>query len=125
MTVSSKPTDASAGRTKPSTNGHVEARSRPVSVMKAKSGLGSLPSRISAAIAPLCVPPPQLQTSVCIPSPSASPAPPPPPAAVNPVHDHVIPAALRARRPLRQPPVADAPHLHRLPAQRRGQLPAR
>ena len=40
---SSTPALASCGRMKPSTNGHVAERSRPVFVMKAMSGFGSLP----------------------------------------------------------------------------------
>ncbi len=44
--------------------GQVLDRSRPVSVMNAKSGRGNLPEVMSVAIAPDWVPPPQLQTSV-------------------------------------------------------------
>ena len=60
----SNPTAARFGRMNPLTKGQVEDRSRPVFVMNAISGRGSLPDLIRAEIAPLCVPPPQLQTSV-------------------------------------------------------------
>src|SRR5215469_2778485 len=62
--VRSRPTRCKFGRMNPWTNGQVEAFSLPVSVMKHRSGFGSFPCAMSTAIAPDCVPPPQLQTSV-------------------------------------------------------------
>lgn len=66
MIDNSSPTEASAGRMNPSTNGHVDERSRPVFVMYAISGLGNFPCLMSVAIAPLCVPPPHAHASILL-----------------------------------------------------------